>query len=58
MSSLTKLFARFLTDQRGAEVSEVGVYLAIIVAGCIALMVVIGPVVAGLWQAFATALGV
>jgi Flp pilus assembly pilin Flp len=58
VSSLKKLRARFLTDQRGAEVSEVGLYLAIIVAGCVALMAVIGPVVVGLWQAFATAVGV
>ena len=58
MSSLTKLFARFLTDQRGAEVSEVGLYLALIVAGCVAAMTIIGPIVVGLWRAIATALGV
>jgi Flp pilus assembly pilin Flp len=58
VSSLKKLPARFLTDQRGAEVTEVGVYLALIVAVCVAAMIVIGPVVVGLWRAFATAVGV
>ena len=58
MKSLQKWARGFLNDQRGAEVTEVGIYLALIVAACVVLMAAIGPAVVAGWQAVATALGV
>ncbi len=58
MSTLTRLATRFLSDQDGAEVTEVGLYLALIVLGCIALLTAVGPIVLAKWQAFAAALGI
>lgn len=46
------------SNECGAEVTEVGIYLALIVAACVVLMAAIGPAVIAGWQAVATALGV
>ena len=58
MKILSKQVTRFIQDQRAAEVTEVGLYLAIIVASCVVLMAAIGPAVTQSWQDVATALGV
>ena len=58
MNKLPQLIHRFTQDQRAAEVSEVGLYLSIVVAGCILLMAAIGPAVVQMWQILADALGV
>ena len=58
MKSLKKWTSAFRNDERGAEVTEVGIYLALIVAACVVLMAAIGPAVIAGWQAVATALGV
>ena len=58
MNKLPQPINRFIQDQRAAEVSEVGLYLSIVVAGCILLMAVIGPAVVQMWQIVANALGV
>ena len=46
------------SDEHGAEVTEVGLYLSLIVAACVVLIQAIGPVIVASWQAVATALGV
>jgi Flp pilus assembly pilin Flp len=43
MKSLWKLGKRFLADEKAAEVTELGIVLALIVAGCVATIALIGP---------------
>jgi Flp pilus assembly pilin Flp len=43
MKSLLALGRRFLADDRAAEVTELGIVLALIVAGCVATIALIGP---------------
>ena len=49
MRSLSKLAKRFWSDENGAEITEVGIYLALIVAACVVIMAVIGPLVRTGW---------
>ena len=56
MGSLSKLAKRFWSDENGAEITEVGIYLALIVAACVVLMALIGPIVVAGWQDVLTAL--
>jgi Flp pilus assembly pilin Flp len=58
MRKLVNWTRNLRSDERGAEVTEVGIYLALIVAACVVLMAAIGPAVIAGWQAVATALGV
>ena len=37
------LFKRLLADERAAEVTELGIVLALIVAGSVAMIALIGP---------------
>lgn len=41
--SLTQLVKRFLSDEKAAEVTELGIVLALIVAGAVATIALIGP---------------
>jgi Flp pilus assembly pilin Flp len=43
MKSLLTLGRRFLADEKGAEVTELGIVLALIVAGAVATIALIGP---------------
>ena len=52
------LVKRFFSDEKAAEVTELGLVLALIVAGCVALIAAIGPVIIQGYQTVATALGV
>ena len=56
MGSLSKLAKRFWSDENGAEITEVGIYLALIVAACVVIMALIGPIVVNGWQQVLTAL--
>lgn len=58
MGSFGKLVREFGSDEIGAEVTEVGLYLSLIVAACIVLIQAIGPAILAGWQAMATSLGV
>ncbi len=49
MRSLKKVAQRFLSREHGAEVTEVGIYLALIVAACVVTMALIGPIVQQGW---------
>lgn len=41
-----KAFAqRFVADEKAAEVTELGIVLALIVAGCVATIALIGPTI-------------
>ena len=50
MRSLSKLAKRFWSDENGAEITEVGIYLALIVAACVVIMAAIGPIIVKGWQ--------
>ena len=43
MSKLVKIAKRFVADEHAAEVTELGIVLALIVAGCVATIALIGP---------------
>jgi Flp pilus assembly pilin Flp len=58
MRSLSKLAKRFWSDENGAEITEVGIYLALIVAACVVVMAAIGPIILGGWEQVRNALGV
>lgn len=47
---------RFVRDPRGAEVTELGIVLALIVAGAIGTIVLIGPKIAAFYAATNSAL--
>jgi Flp pilus assembly pilin Flp len=42
MSVLSKV-KRFFTDEKAAEVTELGIVLALVVAGSVAILALIGP---------------
>lgn len=43
MSKLVQIAKRFAADEAAAEVTELGIVLALIVAGCVATIALIGP---------------
>ena len=43
MKKLVVLGRQFLADEKAAEVTELGIVLALIVAGCVAIIALIGP---------------
>lgn len=47
MRKLVAISKRFVSDERGAEVTELGIVLALIVAGCVLLIQSIGVSVVG-----------
>ena len=56
MKSLLNLGKRFLADEKAAEVTELGIVLALIVALSVASIKTIGNVVAAAYNTVATAL--
>lgn len=40
---MRKLFKEFVADERAAEVTELGIVLALVVAGSVAILALIGP---------------
>jgi Flp pilus assembly pilin Flp len=57
MKCLRNLKRRFLSDERGAEVVELGIVLALVVAGAVAIISQIGPKIVSAYQTVLTALG-
>ncbi|MCE9546748.1 MAG: Flp family type IVb pilin [Planctomycetia bacterium] len=43
MSMLKQMAKRFVADEKAAEVTELGIVLALIVAGCVVTIALIGP---------------
>jgi Flp pilus assembly pilin Flp len=43
MKSIVNLCKRFVADEKAAEVTELGIVLALIVAGAVATIALIGP---------------
>jgi Flp pilus assembly pilin Flp len=43
MASILNLCKRFVADEKAAEVTELGIVLALIVAGAVATIALIGP---------------
>jgi Flp pilus assembly pilin Flp len=43
MKSILNLCKRFVADEKAAEVTELGIVLALIVAGAVATIALIGP---------------
>jgi Flp pilus assembly pilin Flp len=43
MKLIVDLYKRFVTDDKAAEVTELGIVLALIVAGAIAIIALLGP---------------
>jgi Flp pilus assembly pilin Flp len=43
MTNFMELSKRFFSDEKAAEVTELGIVLALIVAGCVAVIALIGP---------------
>ena len=43
MKRLTSIGKKFISDEQGAEVTELGIVLALIVAGAVATIALIGP---------------
>ena len=43
MKTLVKLGKRFLADEKAAEVTELGIVLALVVAGAVAVIALLGP---------------
>jgi len=56
MSMLKSQSRRPLNNESGAEITEFGIYAALIIAGAIALMTPIGTAVVGAYQTIVTAL--
>ena len=54
MKSLLNLGKRFLTDEKAAEVTELGIVLALVVAGSVAAITVIGNVVKNAYTTVST----
>jgi len=50
MRKLVLRVRQFFSDQRAAEVTELAIVLALVVAGAIATIVVLGPKVAQMYQ--------
>jgi Flp pilus assembly pilin Flp len=53
---MRSLLKRFLADEKAAEVTELGIVLALIVAGAVASIALIGPVVQKAYADIAAAL--
>jgi Flp pilus assembly pilin Flp len=53
---MRRLAKRFFADESGAEVTELGIVLALIVAGCVAGIAVIGPILVTAYNTVGTAL--
>jgi len=56
MKNLLALGKRFYTDEKAAEVTELGIVLALIVAGCVAIIALIGPKIQAAYTTTNTAL--
>ena len=57
MRQLTnKLVRRFFDDEKAAEVTELGIVLALIVAGAVVSIAIIGPIVQSAYAETATEL--
>ena len=50
MKKLSEIWQRFIRDEKAAEVTELGVVLAMIVAGAVATIALIGPKVKKYYQ--------
>jgi Flp pilus assembly pilin Flp len=50
MNSFAFIWRRFLRDERAAEVTELGIVLAMLVAGSVAAITLIGPTIAKFYQ--------
>ena len=57
MSMLEQVKGKSLNNERGAEVAEVGIWLALIVALSIALITTLGGSVKAAFQSIVTAMG-
>jgi Flp pilus assembly pilin Flp len=53
---MKRFVKRFFNDESGAEVTELGIVLALIVAGCVAGIAVIGPVLVTAYDTVGAAL--
>jgi Flp pilus assembly pilin Flp len=58
MKSIVNLCKRFVADEKAAEVTELGIVLALIVAGAIAIIAAIGPKIVNAYTNTNTALNV
>lgn len=56
MSMMKSKSQRPLNNESGAEITEFGIYAALIIAGAIALMTPIGTAVVGAYQTIVTSL--
>ena len=52
---MSKLVKRFLADERAAEVTELGIVLALVVAGAVAILVLLGPKIVGAYNSINSA---
>ena len=50
MKKLTEIWRTFIRDEKAAEVTELGVVLAMLVAGAVAAIALIGPKVTKYYQ--------
>jgi Flp pilus assembly pilin Flp len=58
MKSFLNLCKRFVADEKAAEVTELGIVLALIVAGAVAIIAAIGPKIKNAYANTNTALNV
>jgi Flp pilus assembly pilin Flp len=58
MSSLLKFGNRFVADEKAAEVTELGIVLALVVAGCVGVLAAIGPEIIAAYESLKAALGI
>ena len=56
MSMVMELSKRFFRDEKAAEVTELGIVLALIVAGAVASIALIGPIIQAAYADTAAAL--
>ena len=56
MKRLTSIAQKFIRDEQGAEVTELGIVLALIVAGAVATIALIGPKIQAAYTTTNTAL--
>ena len=56
MRILLSLRRRFFADEKGAEVTELGIVLAIVVAGAVAALKTLGPLVVAAYDSINNAL--
>lgn len=57
MSMLVKAATRFFTDEKAAEVTELGIILALIVAGAVVAIAAFGPKIVAAYESVQAALG-